>query len=239
MLEIKNLTAAVDEKEVLKEVSLKVEDNQTVVLFGPNGSGKTALFKVIMGLSEYKVIQGEIIFNGKKINDLSIDQRHRLGLSIMFQQPPTVNGVSLKKLVKQSNRNLTDVDETAEKINVNQFLEKGINAGLSGGEQKRSELFQLMVNPEAQLYFLDEPDSGVDLENLELVGSVIKKLVEGKSGLIITHTGDILEFVSADKAYVMIDGQIVCSGQPDVIFNQIKKEGYSECFNCQKEGPDE
>jgi Fe-S cluster assembly ATP-binding protein len=239
MLEIKNLTVSAGSELILKDVSLKVEDNQKVVLFGPNGSGKSTLFKVIMGLSKYKIKQGEIFFNGKKINSLTIDKRNQLGLAMMFQQPPTVNGVNLKKLVQQVNPKYEKIKKTAKQIKVSRFFNQGINSGLSGGEQKRSELFQLMVDTKAKLYLFDEPDSGVDVENLQLVGSVINDLLKEKSGLIITHTGHILDYISSDLAYVMIDGQIVCSGKPKLIFKQIKDRGYSECFSCEKGGPNE
>ncbi len=239
MLEIKNLTVSADGEHILKDVSLKVDDSQRVVLFGPNGSGKSTLFKVIMGLSKFQINRGEIIFNGKKLNSLSIEERNKLGLAVMFQQPPTVNGVNLENLVQQANPKFKKIKKTAEQIKVSGFLEKGINSGLSGGEQKRSELFQLMADTKAELYLFDEPDSGVDLENLELVGSVIKNLVKEKSSLIITHTGHILKYVSADLAYVMVKGEIMCFGKPTAVLDQIKDQGYSGCFSCRKGGPDE
>jgi len=239
MLEIVNLTAVVDGQIVLRDLNLVVKKNQTVALFGPNGSGKTALFKVIMGLADYQVKQGEIIFKGKKINNMTVDKRHELGLSMMFQQPPAVQGVTLKRLINQVSDKLKVARDTAEKIKVEEFLDKGLNVGLSGGEQKRSELFQMMINSQAQFYLFDEPDSGVDLENLQLIGEIIESMVEKKAGLIITHTGDILKFVQADLAYVMIDGQIICSGDSKTILDQITEQGYSECFNCDKESPDE
>ncbi len=239
MLEIKNLTVSVQGEIILRDLNLQVPDKQTVILFGPNGSGKSSLFETIIGLSKYQVEQGSIVFNNQDITSLSIDERHSLGLAMMFQQPPKVEGVRLKDLVDHAFQLRGGLEKRAERLNVKEFLEKGINQGLSGGEQKRSELFQLLVDDQAGFYLFDEPDSGVDLENMVLIGKVINELVKNKTGLLITHTGDILDYVQSNIAYVMIDGRIVCSGNPKNILDQIKDQGYSACFDCQKEGPDE
>jgi Fe-S cluster assembly ATP-binding protein len=239
MLKIRNLTVSIDEEIVLKNLNLQVPDGQKVVLFGPNGSGKTSLFKTIIGLSKYQIKEGEIIFYDQSINNLSVNQRHDLGIAMMFQQPPKVEGVKLGEFVSRAFDLNGNLDTQAAKLKVNDFTEKGLNNGLSGGEQKRSELFQLFVDKQAKFYLFDEPDSGVDLENMDLVGKIINQLLAERSGLLITHTGDILNYIQADLAYVMIDGTIECSGSPKSILNQIKEQGYSECFGCQKEGPNE
>ncbi len=239
MLKIRNLTVSVDGETVLNDLNLEVLDGQKAVLFGPNGSGKTSLFKTIIGLSKYQIEEGEIVFNGQKINQLSVDERHDLGIAMMFQQPPKVEGVKLGEFVSQAFGQENNLKDEAIELKVTDFMTKGLNNGLSGGEQKRSELFQLFVDKQAEFYLFDEPDSGVDLENMDLVGRVINQLLTDKSGLLITHTGDILDYVQADLAYVMIDGTVECSGSPKAILSQIKKQGYSECFGCQKEGPNE
>ncbi len=246
LIEIKNLSVSVEGKGILHDVNLHIVRGETIVLFGPNGSGKTTLLKTIMGIPQYRLESGSIIFKGKEITKLGIDERARLGIGIVFQHPPAVRGVRLKDMLRICmEKNGTYKEERvagdADKLNFTEFLDRDINLGFSGGEIKRSELLQLLAqNPEFVMF--DEPDSGVDLVNINLVGRVINELIEKdkredkrtKGGLIITHAGHILDYVNADRAYVMLNGTVSCSGNPRDVFEDIREKGYEECVRCRR-----
>ncbi|MCD5409253.1 MAG: ABC transporter ATP-binding protein, partial [Methanocellales archaeon] len=207
--------------------------------FGPNGSGKTSLLLTIMGAPKYHVVSGKILFKGKDITSLPMDERVRLGIGIAFQNPPVIKGVKLRDMVNICARSGNcNAEELAKRLNLSAFLDRDINLGFSGGEAKRSELLQLAAL-QPDFIMLDEPDSGVDLVNITLVGEAINDVLErtnctirDTSGLIITHTGHILNYVNADHGHVMIDGTIRCSGKPDGLLKMIKERGYEECARC-------
>jgi Fe-S cluster assembly ATP-binding protein len=215
-----------------------MKSGETHVLFGPNGSGKTTLLMAIMGFPRYEVTGGGIKIFGEDITSLSTDARAAKGIGIMFQRPPTVKGVSLQQMVAISSHDGVDTMALAEDMHLEDFLERDVNSGFSGGEIKRSELLQLMAQaPEVAL--LDEPESGVDMENLHLVGKAIRILLQKdlrrkrtKCGLIITHTGYILDFVEADVGHVLCNGTIVCSGNPREQLEGIRRYGFEECLKC-------
>jgi len=238
VLELENLNVEVDGREILHHVDLRIESGETHVLFGPNGSGKTTLLMAIMGFPRYKVTEGSIKFAGEDISALGTDERAKRGIGIMFQRPPTVKGVSLEQMIAISSHDDVNVKSLAEDMNLDALLDRDVNSGFSGGEIKRSELLQLMAqSPEVAL--LDEPESGVDIENLNLVGKAIRVLLQKdlhrrriKCGLIITHTGYILDFVEADVGHVLYDGSIVCSGNPREQLEGIRKYGFEECARC-------
>ena len=242
MLEINNLSVAVGGKEILKNLSLAIEAGETHVLFGPNGSGKTTLLMAIMGIPRYQITRGNIIFRGKDITRLPVDERARLGIGMSFQRPPVVRGVKTRDMVSASLGDKIDkvtVDSLAGRTNMNEFLDRDINYGFSGGELKRSELMQLLAQ-RPQLALLDEPESGVDLVNIALIGELINELLEKECpirfrkcmGLIITHTGHILNYVNARTGYVMIDGRIGCAADPHEILATVKEKGYEKCVQC-------
>ncbi|MFH0924353.1 MAG: ABC transporter ATP-binding protein [bacterium] len=252
MLEIKNLSVEVNGKEILHEIDLKIERGKTYILFGPNGGGKTTLLMTIVGLKNYKITKGKIIFEGIDITNLPPNERVKLGIGIMFQRPPTIRGLKTRDIIKMcSYEKQIDVEELAKTLNFNNFLDRSINDGFSGGEIKRSEMLQLIAqNPKLSL--LDEPESGVDLENIALIGKAINNLLKKgtedihdkelppiemkkhrqNSGLIITHTGHILEYVDADFGYVLLNGKIDCVGNPREILRCITEIGYEDCVKC-------
>ena len=248
MLDIKDLTVRVNGKRVLNDINLSIRRGETVVLFGPNGSGKTSLLKTIMGIPEYRLESGRIIFKGKDITELSIDERARLGMGIAFQRPPAIRGVRLKDVLqicmkkKKSNFKEHEMNESAVDLNLLDFLERDINLGFSGGEIKRSELLQLFAQ-RPDFIMLDEPDSGVDLVSITLVGKVINELLQKDkkasrrttAGLLITHAGHLLDYVNADRAYVMIKSNIFCAGNPKDLLEDIRTNGYEGCIRCRKE----
>jgi len=242
MLEIKGLAVAIGGKRILHDVNLTIKTGETHVLFGPNGSGKTTLLMTIMGFPKYKVTKGSITFNGKDITGLPMDERARLGIGMSFQRPPVVRGVKTRDMVTAclGDRDAEEtVKQLADKANLSDFLEREINYGFSGGEIKRSELMQLLAQ-QPELTLLDEPESGVDLVNIALIGELINELLEKHcpirfrrcSGFIITHTGHILDYVDARTGYIMCDGMIGCEGDPHEILKTIKEKGYGECIKC-------
>ncbi len=246
MLSIENLVVSVGGKRIIKNVSFSIEAGEAVALFGPNGSGKTTLLKAIMGFPAYKVESGRILFKGEDITALPLDERSRRGIGLAFQTPPAVRGVRLNELLdaiiaKRGALPGDTMQTEAQRLNLESFLNRDVNLGFSGGEVKRSELLQLVAqNPDLILF--DEPDSGVDLENIKLVGDVMCRLLckekvrnpIRKSGLIITHQGFILDYVNPDRACIMIEGSIRCIGNPRDILQEIRTSGYEECVRCQR-----
>ncbi|MDL2261711.1 ABC transporter ATP-binding protein [Methanimicrococcus sp. OttesenSCG-928-J09] len=242
MLQIEDLNVEVAGRQLLKNVTIEVETGETAILFGPNGAGKSALLSTIMGFSNYKITSGKIFFKGKDITDAPINERAKMGIGIMSQRPPNIAGVKLRNLLEvESHKTILNLDELARSIDMERFLDRDINVGFSGGEIKRSELLQLSVQ-RPDFYLLDEPESGVDPVNMAQVGNTIRKLIcnkkacqskaERKSALVITHTGEILDYLDADKAYILCNGTVMCSGNPNRLLKEIKTQGYEECIRC-------
>lgn len=244
MLEIKDLSVAIDSREILHDVSITIKPGETHVLFGPNGSGKSTLLMAIVGSPRYRVTSGSILFKGQDLAGLSLDERARLGIGMSVQRPPVVRGVKTRDMVAACLGERTSeerIGTLATEANMSDMLDRDINYGFSGGEIKRSELMQLLAQ-QPDLALLDEPESGVDLVNIALIGELIGELLQKdlhirdrtRSGLLITHTGHILDYVNARTGYVMIDGTIVCESDPHEILDVIKEKGYEECRKCLK-----
>ncbi|MFZ5427464.1 MAG: ABC transporter ATP-binding protein [Thermodesulfobacteriota bacterium] len=250
MLSIENLHVTIGEREVLKGIDLEIKENETFILFGPNGSGKTTLLMTLMGFGNYTITDGRIMFRGHDITHAPIHERAKLGMGMSFQRPPTIHGLKLRHLVKMAAQGKdVDVDGLARRVNMTDFLERDVNAGFSGGEIKRSELLQLMAQQPHMVLF-DEPESGVDLENMKLIGNTVRDLLGGErpvcagqslrelrtrrhvAGLIITHTGYILEYINADRGQVMYEGKLCCESNPRDILDHISRFGYQECLRC-------
>ncbi|RAP48369.1 MULTISPECIES: Fe-S cluster assembly ATPase SufC [Methanosphaera] len=243
LLEISDLEVEVEGKKILKGVNLNIDEGETHVLLGPNGAGKSTLFMTILGFPKYKVTNGKIIYKGQDITDLETPERIKLGLGVTFQNPPSIRGVKLKdliKLVDKKNECKEDEELTEDVINLGKrlklnenFLERDVNLGFSGGEVKRSELLQLLAQ-QPDLIMFDEPDSGVDIENVELISKEIINLLDQenensqKGGLLITHLGYILRFVNATHAHVLIDGKIARTGEPEEIIEKIRESGFGD-----------
>ncbi len=249
MLIIEELKVEVGGKEILKDVNLHVPPGETHILFGPNGSGKTTLMMTIMGFSEYRVIRGKILFKGEDVTYMPVHERARLGIGIMFQRPPTINGLSSRHMVEIcAGDKKVDIDKLSDRLQFNGFLERDVNSNLSGGEIKRSELLQLAAQ-QPDMLLLDEPGSGVDLESIAILGDTINSLLnrgvqkqpscqkaiideKPKSALVITHTGHILDYITADRGQVLYHGQLRCSRNAREILNWIREYGYEECVGC-------
>lgn len=250
MLLIEDLAVEVGGKTILNHINMEIPEGETHILFGPNGSGKTSLMMTIVGFSGHKVTNGKITFKGEDITYMPIHERARLGIGVSFQRPPTINGLKTRDLVALCARNKkVDVEGLAEMLNFKQFLERDVNRNFSGGEIKRSEMLQLMAQ-EPDLVLLDEPESGVDLENIVLLGDVANTLLgrgvkhpsgimehahlrkRTKSALVITHTGHILDYITADKGQVLYNGHLCCSRNAREILKWIREYGYEECVRC-------
>jgi len=249
MLVVEDLQVELAGKTILQHIDLEIKPGETHVLFGPNGSGKTSLLMTLMGYPQFQVVAGKILFKGVDITYAPIDERARLGIGMSYQRPPTIHGLKTRQLVQICARTEVDVTSLAQRVNFEGFLDRDVNAGFSGGEIKRSELLQLSAqNPDLMLF--DEPESGVDLENIALVGNTIAALLQKnglrdrsksrlqlkqertKMGLIITHTGHILDYVAVDKGQVLYNGVLSCSTNPREILRCIAEIGYEECVRC-------
>jgi len=228
LLKIENLHVRGDEKEILKGVNFNIESSQIQALLGPNASGKSTLAQAILGNPKYKVIKGKIYFLGKDITKLPSERRAKLGMALAWQSPPAIKGVKLSQLFKKISQKSIEIEEGKD------LLEREVNVGFSGGEKKISELLQVItLNP--KLVIFDEIDSGLDIKRLERVSKIIKKELLNKnvSILLITHWGQILNYLKPDLTSVMLDGKIICKASDHKkVLKIIKKYGYEKCKRC-------
>ena len=243
MLEIKNLHAEVEGEEIqiLKGVNLKVNKGEIHAIMGPNGSGKSTLSKVVAGHPEYEVTEGDILFHGESILEMDPDERAHAGIFLAFQYPVEVPGVTNKTLLRESyntiaaSRGREELDplefedyiqDKLKLIEMNpEFLDRSVNAGFSGGEKKRNEIFQMAVL-QPQLSFLDETDSGLDIDALKIVSGGINKLHgEEDAVVLVTHYQRLLNYIEPDFVHVMMNGRIVRSGDKSLAL-ELEERGY-------------
>jgi len=236
MLEIKDLWVEIEGRSILKGMNLTVNEGQTHILFGPNGSGKSTLLASVMGLPGYHIVQGRIRFRGERIDGLRPDEIAQKGVGLAFQRPPAIKGVKLDTFI-QAIAKVSDCDPLYRNLELDSLKDRDLNAGFSGGELKRSEMLKIAVQA-PDLVMLDEPESGVDLEHIAIISGAINTVLakdnatphrHRRSGLIITHTGYILDYIEADQGHVFIDGRNVCTANPLNIFHEIQKQGYEGC----------
>lgn len=228
LLKIENLWVAGDRKEILKGINMKVEYGQVQAILGPNASGKSTLAQVILGNPKYKITKGKIFFEGKEITKLSPEKRAKLGLALAWQAPPTIRGIKLSQLLERISQNEFEVFDGKN------LLERDVNLDFSGGEKKISELLQILAL-KPKLAIFDEIDSGLDIKKLEKVSQIIKKeLIAQKTAvLLITHWGEILNFLKPDLTNVILDGKIICKSlNYKKVLKVIKKYGYEKCKKC-------
>lgn len=231
-LEITNLQARLGDLEILKGIDLAVPFGEVHALMGPNGSGKSTLTHVLMGNDDYEA-SGSALVGGVEVMGLPVHERAKAGLFEAFQYPTEIAGVSLDDLVVEMIDVAGDPIEARERsvdagrlLDMDRFMGRAINAGLSGGEKKRSEMFQLAVAaPTAAI--LDEIDSGLDIDAVREVADMVEALRSPSLGvLVITHYSRILRYMNPDRVHVMVDGRVVESGGPDVA-ERLETEGYA------------
>ena len=247
MLEIKNLHANVNGKEILKGINLSVKAGEVHAIMGPNGSGKSTLSSVLVGNPAFDVTEGEVIFNGKNLLDLEPEDRSREGIFLSFQYPVEIPGVSMVNFMRaalnehRKYKGLEPVSATdflklmREKRAIveldNKLASRSVNEGFSGGEKKKAEILQLlMLKP--SLAILDETDSGLDVDAVRTVSAGIEEYQKRCDGslLIITHSTKILESLSVDYTHVMIEGKIINTGDASLV-DKINTEGFAEYEN--------
>jgi Fe-S cluster assembly ATP-binding protein len=241
MLEIKNLYAGLDGKDILQGIDLKVNAGEVHAIMGPNGSGKSTLASVIAGKDEYEVTQGEILFENNSIVDLDPEERAHKGVFLSFQYPVEIPGVSVTNFIKtainetRKAQKLGDmpaaemlklIKEKADMLEIDRkFLSRSLNEGFSGGEKKRNEIFQLaMLNP--KLAILDETDSGLDIDALKVVSNGVNKIRNNDNAIVlITHYQRLLDHIVPDFVHVLMNGRIVKSGTKELAY-ELEEKGY-------------
>ncbi len=231
-LEITDLKARLGDLEILKGIDIVVPFGEVHALMGPNGSGKSTLTHVLMGSSDYEA-SGSALVGGVEVMGLPVHERARMGLFEAFQYPTEVPGVSLDDLVAEMAEVATDpsaartrAEDASQLLGMDRFLDRAINTGLSGGEKKRSEMFQLAV-ASPKIAILDEIDSGLDIDAVREVAAMVETLRSSSLGvLVITHYSRILRYMNPDRVHVMVDGRVVESGGPEIA-ERLESEGYA------------
>lgn len=241
MLEIKNLHAGIDGKEILKGVDLSIPDGEIHALMGTNGAGKSTLCKVIVGDPSYEVTAGSILFNGQNLLDMKPEERANAGIFMSFQQPIEIPGVSMASFLKaavnakrkyqglepmKASEFLSLMREKRKMVSMdNKLVNRSVNEGFSGGERKRNEIFQ-MAMLEPTFCILDETDSGLDVDALRIVAEGFNRLRQPTtSAIIITHYQRLLDYITPDVVHVLLDGKIVKTGGPDLA-KKIEDNGF-------------
>lgn len=236
MLSIKNLFVATSGKEIIKGLDLTIKPGEVHVIMGPNGAGKSTLASVLMGHPSYQITKGQIRLDNIIINKLSADKRARLGLFLAFQYPTEIPGVTISNFLKTAydslNKQRIDIiefriflKEKAKNLKINEeFIDRAINEGFSGGEKKKMEMLQLLtLNPKYAIF--DETDSGLDIDALKIVGKTINSIRQNTGVLLITHYHRVLKFVKPDFVHVLINGGIVKSGGASLA-DELEETGY-------------
>jgi Fe-S cluster assembly ATP-binding protein len=236
LLKIENLTVKLGTKVIIDGLNLRIKEGEIQAFLGPNASGKTTLAHTIMGLPLYKIAKGKIVFHGRNINNLSPEKRAKLGIGLVFQNPPAVKGITLNNLLEQIDSRPVKAQDSFKDKSLASLGSRELNLGFSGGEKKISELYQLIyLNP--KLVILDEIDSGLDIEKLNQVVKFLKGKFWNKNRafIVITHRGEILRYLKPDLTHIMLAGKIVCSSKDwKNIWQTIKKYGYEKCKICDK-----
>jgi Fe-S cluster assembly ATP-binding protein len=250
MLEIKNLHANIEGKEILKGINLSVKAGEIHAIMGPNGSGKSTLANVLAGRQEYAVTEGEVLFNGKNLLELSTEDRAREGIFLAFQYPVEIPGVSNTNLLKTAVNEirkyrgeeeydamefLSLIKDRMKLVELEQaLLNRAVNEGFSGGEKKRNEIFQMAVL-QPKLAILDETDSGLDIDALRIVANGVNKLKSPENAtIVVTHYQRLLNYIIPDFVHVLYNGKIVKSGGKELAF-ELEEKGY----DWTKEQPNE
>ncbi len=238
LLQIRDLSASIEEGELLHNINLDINPGETHVLMGPNGAGKSTMGYTIMGNPNYKVTKGQILFDGEDITELSADKRASKGLFLSFQNPLEVPGLSLEAFLRNAIRQQTgkplkifqfkkDLEATMDLLQMDaSYAERDLNVGFSGGEKKKAEILQLlMLNP--KLAILDETDSGLDVDAVRTVSKGIEEFQKKRNGalLIITHSTRILESLNVDYTHILVKGNLVHTAGGELV-DEINEHGF-------------
>ena len=238
LLEIQNLTAGIEGKDLLRGISLQVESGETHVLMGPNGAGKSTLGYTVMGSPEYTVTGGSIRFDGTDITGMSADKRAKLGIFLSFQIPVEIPGISLSDFMRNATEQITGermklwdfkkkLKAAMELLHMDAaYADRDLNVGFSGGEKKKAEILQLlMLRP--KLAILDETDSGLDVDAVKTVSAGINAYRNECGGalIVITHNTKILESLTVDRAHILVGGQIAAEGGQELV-DAVNRSGF-------------
>ena len=239
-LTLKNLIAKVEGKVILNEFSLEIKTGEIHAIMGPNGTGKSTLSRVIMGDPRYELVSGEILFDGKSINELTVDERAKLGIFLGMQMPISIEGVTNADFLRtalhiKEGTNfklmsfIKELNQTCSELKMNpDMIHRSINSGFSGGERKKNEILQMkLLKP--SIIMLDEIDSGLDMDSLKIVGdNVMDYYNKNESGiLLITHYQRLLDYIQPDFVHIMMNGHIIKSGNIELV-REIENKGYEE-----------
>ena len=241
ILEIKNLNAGVEGKQILKGIDLKINEGEVHAIMGPNGSGKSTLAAILAGRESYEVTEGQVLYDGQDLLELDPEERAREGLFLAFQYPVEIPGVNstyfLKSAMNEIRKHkgqseldamefLTLVKDKMKLLELSDdLLRRSVNEGFSGGEKKRNEIFQMAVL-EPRLAVLDETDSGLDIDALKIVSNGVNKLRrDDNAQLVITHYQRLLDYIVPDFVHVLVDGRIVRTGDKQLAL-ELEEKGY-------------
>ena len=238
LLEVKNLHVNIEDKEILHGVNLTIGEDETHVLMGPNGTGKSTLGYAVTGNPRYSISEGQIIFNGEDITNMPVNERAKKGIFLSFQNPLEVPGVTLSAFIRSALEQKTGkrvrlwdykkkLAQTMELLSMDEsYAERDLNVGFSGGEKKKAEILQMLML-EPSLAILDETDSGLDVDAVRTVSAGIEEYQKNCNGslLIITHSTKILESLSVDYTHVMVEGKIIKTGDASLV-DEINAEGF-------------
>lgn len=241
MLQVKDLKASIEDKDILKGINLHVKAGEVHAIMGPNGSGKSTLASVIAGREEYEMTGGEIMLNGEDISEMDPEERAHKGVFLSFQYPVEIPGVSVTNFMKTAinetrkaqgkeemgaKEMLKLIREKSELLEIDRkFLSRSLNEGFSGGEKKRNEIFQ-MAMLEPKLAILDETDSGLDIDALRIVANGVNKLrSKDNATIVITHYQRLLDYIVPDFVHVLYNGKIVKSGGKELAL-ELEERGY-------------
>ena len=239
MLTIKNLSAKVEDKEILKGLNLNINKGEVHVIMGPNGAGKSTLASVLVGHPKYVISGGDIIFDGEEINDLAVDERAQKGMFLSFQYPEEIPGLTVEDFLRAAKEAVSgekqyfmqfhqELVEKMERLHIDPtYADRHLNVGFSGGEKKKNEILQMAVL-EPKLAILDETDSGLDRDATKIVFEGVQKLKNDNNALlIITHYNKVLDYLKPDFVHILMDGRIVKSGGIELV-EYIEKNGYQK-----------
>ncbi len=242
LLEVKNLHARIEEAEIIKGINLTVQPGETHAIMGPNGSGKSTFANVLSGREGYEITEGQILYDGQDISELAPEERAQAGVFLAFQYPVEIPGVSNSYFLKAALNSVLEargeatldaveflqlVKEKLKLVDMDEkFLHRSVNQGFSGGEKKRNEIFQMAVL-EPKLALLDETDSGLDIDALQIVANGVNALRNEERGfIVVTHYQRLLDYIVPDFVHVLVDGRIVKSGDKDLAL-KLEDEGYA------------